>query len=218
MKKVLLLEDKIERDSLQQANINFDKFENFKAVLGKNDCDAFLNDFEHLDIFEVIIVHASIGCSDKNSVIQEIKKYCSDKNKILVTFSGGGDIGSFINNTLEITAKSLYTNLHIFLSHYPDPSSHILMLAYGEKWSINIFLNILEKLNIFIENNKDDLIEDYDDFEDDFDLIRLKSIIGYEEYESKISKNKNSNQTIGLSQIAMIRDNLANLIQDQVNE
>lgn len=216
MKKVLLLEDKTQRDSLRQANIDFDKFTNLEAMFGESACKAVLNNLEYLNNFDVIIVHASIQCDEKQNILQEIKKYCSEKNKILVIFSGGGDIGSFKNNTLEITAKSLYANLLVFLSHYPA-SSHILMLAYGEKWSINIFLNILERLNIFIEDNKDDLTEDYDDFEDDFDLIRLKNIIGIEEYISKISKNKNSNQTIGMSQIKIIRDSLVEIILEHVN-
>lgn len=216
MKKVLLLEDKIQRDSLKQANINFSKFTNLEAKFGEDACSQFLNDLEYLNSFDVIIVHASIRCVENQNIIQEIKKHCSEKDKTLVIFSGGGDIGHFKNNTLEVTAKSLYTNLPAFLSHYPD-SSHALMLAYGEKWSINIMLNIIEKLNIFIEDNKDDLTEDYDDFEDDFDLIRLRSIIGIDEYTSKISKNKNSNQTIGMSQIKLIKDNLVELIMGKVN-
>ncbi|MBD3808233.1 MAG: hypothetical protein IE909_10190 [Campylobacterales bacterium] len=215
MKKVLLLEDKLERDSLKNANIDFNKFNNLKAIFGKSACNSILNDFEQFDTFEIIIVHASIEYDEEQDVIQEIKKYCNEKNKTLVTFSGAGDIGSLRSNTLEITAKSFYTNLPIFMKHYPE-TSHVLMLAYGENWSLNIFLNTLEKLNIFIENNDENLIEDYDDFEDDFDLIRLKSIIGIEEYASKISKNKNNNQTIEMSQIKTIRDNLIEIIEEQV--
>lgn len=216
MKKVLLLEDKIERDGLKKANIDFNKFSNLKAIFGKSACNSILNDFEQFDTFEIIIVHASIEYDEEQDVIQEIKKYCNEKNKTLVTFSGAGDIGSLRSNTLEITAKSLYTNLPIFMKHYPE-TSHILMLAYGENWSLNIFLNTLEKLNIFIENNDENSIEDYDDFEDDFDLIKLKSITGNEEYASMISKNKNSDQTIEMYQIKIIRENLTSLILEQIN-
>lgn len=217
MKKVLLLEDKKQRDSLRQANIDFSKFTNLEAKFGEGACKVVLNlnNLEYLNNFDVIIVHASIQCDENQNILQEIKKYCSENNKTLVTFSGGGDIGSFKNNTLEVTAKSLYANLSVFLSHYPN-SSHILMLAYGEKWSINILLNIVERLNIFIEDNKNDLIEDYDDFEDDFDLIKLQNIFGIEEYKSKISINKNGNQTIGMSQIKIIRDNLIEKTMEQV--
>lgn len=218
MKNVILLEDKVDRDSLKQAHIDFDKFENLKAVLGKYDCNAILSSFVQLDTFEVIIVHASIECDEKQNVIQEIKKYCSEKNKTLVIFSGGGDIGSLKNNTLEITAKSLYANLPTFMKHYPD-SSHILMLAYGENWCLNIVLNILEKLNNFIENNNENFIEDdYDEFENDYELIKLKSILGNVEYESKISQNKNGDRTIAIFQIKTIRDNLVNIILEKINE
>jgi hypothetical protein len=133
-----------------------------------------------------------------------------------VIFSGAGDIGSLRGNTLEITAKSLYTNLPIFMKHYPD-FSHILMLAYGENWSLNIVLNVIEKLNVFIENNHDNLVEDYDEFEDDFELIKLKIILK-DRYENLISKNKNGNQTIEMYQIKTIRENLTNLILEQINE
>lgn len=216
MKKILLLEDKIQRDSLKQANIDFNKFTNIEVMLGENACNVLLNSFKYLDNFDVIIVHAGIQCDEKQNILIEIKKYCSKKNTTLVTFSGGADVSFFKDDTLEVTAKSLYTNLPVFLSSYPD-SSHILMLAYGEKWSINILLNIVEKLNIFIEENRDDLIEDYDEFEDDFDLIKLKNIISNERYTSQISKNKNSDQTIKMHQIKIIKENLISLISEQIN-
>jgi hypothetical protein len=82
MKKVILLEDKIERDSLKQANIDFKKYQYLETVLGGHDCNNILSDFKNLDTFEMIIIHASIQCDEEQDVIQEIKKYCNEKRKL----------------------------------------------------------------------------------------------------------------------------------------
>ncbi len=213
MKKVILLEDKIDRDSLKQSNIDFTKYDNIEAVFGKDNCNKYLNNFNELDAFDTVIIHESIQYEEKN-IIQQLKNYCS--NKSLVIFSGGGDIGTFKNNMLEVTAKSLYGNLPIFLEKYPK-DSHILMLAYGENWSLNILLNTLEKLNILIEDSDESFEEDFDEFEDDF-FHQIKKILNYEDYKSIFDEVVIDNYEISLYQIKTIRDNLLNIINRIIYE
>lgn len=213
MKKVILLEDKIDRDSLKQSNIDFTKYDNLEAVFGKDNCNKYLNNFNELDVFDTVIIHASIQYEEEN-IIQQLKNYCNDK--FLIIFSGGGDIGTFKNNMLEVTAKSLYSNLPIFLEKYPK-DSHILMLAYGENWSLNILLNTLEKLNLLIEDSDESLEEDFDEFEDDF-FHQIKKILNYEDYKSIFDEVVIDNYEISLYQIKTIRDNLLNIINRIIYE
>lgn len=217
MKKIILLEDKVDRDSLNQANIDFDQYTNLEAVFGKNECIEYLNDFSKLDDFEIVIIHASIQGESQENIVQKVKDYCAKFQKSLVIFSGGGDIGTLRNNTLEITAKSLYINLPTFLETYPD-NSHLLMLAYGEHWYLNILLRILERLNILIEENDENFTEDYDEFEDDYDFVKVKKILSDKDYKVIFLNINIEDDEITISQIKSIRDNMAKLIRDNVNE
>jgi len=219
MKKIILLEDKIERDNLKQCTIDFDNYKNIETFIGKSAC-VKLNDFiknnESLNAFDTILIHASIKCNETN-IIGKLKTYCSINSKNLVIFSGGGDIGSLQDNTLEITAKNLYENIEVFLDNYPD-TSHLLMLAYSERWTLNIFLNLLEKLNKFIENNTNDYMEDFDEFEDDFDLLRIKVILNSNEYEDILKDINIKDDEITISQMKILSNNLKNLIKSKANE
>lgn len=214
MKKIILLEDKIDRDSLKQSNVDFKLYDNFVAVFGRDNCNKYLSDFDKLDDFDTIMIHASIQIDEHENIIQQLKNYCNDKS--LVIFSGGGDIGTFKNNMLEVTAKSLYANLPIFLEKYPK-DSHILMLAYGENWSLNIFLGTLEKLNILIEDSNENFEEDFDEFEDDF-FYQVKKVLNDEDYKSIFDKVVIDDYEINLSQIKTIRDNLSKIVNRIIHE
>lgn len=219
MKKIIFFENKVDRKN--SYNIDFSKHREFlNTVFGNDACnkelDAFLKDNTILDQYDTVLMHATIYHEDKrNKLFRTLKEYC--KNKInLVIFSGGGDIGSLNNNILEVTAKSFYENINIFLNKYQDATSNLLMLAYGENWDLNMLLNTLEKLNVFIANN-DEIIEDFDDFEDDFNFIKIKKVLAPAEYKLIFKNVKIDDYEINTDQIKIIRDNLKNLIQDRAN-
>jgi hypothetical protein len=219
MKKILLLEDKIDRDSLKQSNVDFDNFSFLETKFGdkaNDQLNKFIANNDDFNSYDTIIIHGSIQCIEEN-IVSLLRTYCSKNNKSLVIFSGGSDISSFQNNILEITAKSFYENIEVFLNHYSN-TSHVLMLAYGEIWALNILLNLLEKLNIFVENNEDNHVEDFDDFEDDFDLLKIKKLLNNIEYENLFRNIDKEIEEISISQIKIMSDNLKKLIEAKANE
>ena len=61
-----------------------------------------------------------------------------------------------------LNSKSFYSqNLELFLEDAKaSREENLLLLAYGKKWKINIILNTLAKINLFIANNiNEDIIE-----------------------------------------------------------
>ncbi len=219
MRKIIFFENKVARKD--NYSIDFAKYEKLETVFGDEKCnkvlDDFLEDNSMFDQYDTILIHATLYYeNERSNLFRTLKEYC--KNKIsLVIFSGGGDIGSLNNNTLEVTAKSFYENIKIFLEKYQDNASNLLMLAYGENWDLNMLLNILEKLNILIEDNDDDFIEDYDDFKDDFDFFKIKKVLDSIQYEQIFTNVDIEDYEISITQIKTIRDNLRNLIQDKAN-
>ncbi len=219
MKKIILFEDKIDRDSKQQCNINLNECTFLETVFGSNECTSLLSSFidndRVLSLYDTILIHASIEFSDDISIIDKLKNYCNANSKKLVIFSGGGDIGSLQNNTLNITAKSLYENIEIFLKEYQKNTSNLLMLAHGQNWILNILLNSLEKLNLYIENNKES--EKYNIFLMTVGLNKIKQIIDTREYDSIIENIETPDRKININQMKQISANLKKLIQDKAN-
>ncbi len=227
MRKIIFFENKVARKD--NYSIDFAKYEKLETVFGDEKCnkvlDDFLEDNSMFDQYDTILIHATIYYENKRpELFRTLKEYC--KNKIsLVMFSGGGDIGSLNNNILEVTAKSFYENIEIFLEKYQNDASNLLMLAYGENWDLNMLLNILEKLNILIEDNndeKDDFVDfvefdSIDDFKVNFDFTKIKKVLNIDEYKSIFNDVDIYDYEINISQIKTIRDNLENLIQDKAN-
>ncbi len=220
MKTIILLENKVSRKD--KYNIGFSKHKNLESIFGDEKCNEVLSDFLKdntlFDQYDTIFIHSSIFHEDERPVLfRTLKEYCIKNKKTLVKFSGGGDIGSLNNNTLELTAKSFYENVEIFLYEYEKNTADLLMLGYGKSWDLNILLNILEKINILIEDNNGEFKEDFDEFEDEFDLPKLKKIFGINIYERILENVKIDEDEINLDQIKTIYNNLKRLIQDKVN-
>ena len=212
---ILFLEDKETRESrIDISNENIDVF------IGYSKCEQQLNDFiknnEIFNKYDIIIIHESINFKKDTDIIHKIKGYCKNNAKKLVIFSGNNSQPSLSNNTLTITAKSLYSNIKIFLENYKNNQSNILMLAYGEHWRLNILLNILEKINMFIENLEETENITFNRFKKDY-IFKIKPIMTNEEYNNLFGNEKIGSK-IDLSQIKIFRDNLKQLIQDKVNE
>lgn len=202
-KEILLLENKIDRE-----NINQDKLKKLaessvlEIVFGDNNCNDLLNKFmddsEQFNQYSTIIIHASIYTIEKREKLFDRLKVQKEKN--IVIFSGEGSTISLNTNSFILPAKVLYShNLEIFVR---EPNRNILMLGYGKNWKINILLNILEKLNLFIDKN---ILEKYnfDNFEDEIKLLDLKNIMDDDSYDDFINQdpykddiNKNKIQQI----------------------
>ncbi len=213
MSKILLLENKRERQ--KNYHIDFRNLKEIDNVLGDDECNGilknFLDDNSIFDKYETIIIHKGIYFENaRDKLFQDLKNYSKKKN--LVIFSGENSQVSLRNNVLEVSAISIYKNIEEYVSEYSKNLANILILGYGKKWEANILLNILEKINIFIEENQDDEEFDFDEFEDEVDLLELKklnivyaTIVPY--------KNEIRNQ-----EITILRDRLYTMIEEKSYE
>jgi len=210
---ILLLENK----QLRQKKFEIKNISKIDNILGDEKCNEiisnFLKDNSIFNKYDTIIIHESIYFEEKRAILFEtLKKYSKSKN--LVIFSGSRDTSSLNKNILEISAKTMYVNLEDFINEYNNNHKELLILAYGKLWKFNFLLNILEKLNIFIDENFENDIElDFDEFEDDFDLFKIKEHISQEDYENIFSNIDDYEDEITLEQIIKLRDNLKKLIK-----
>jgi len=207
MKKILLIEDRPQRqnDFLKLSNIDLAKYEDF--LDNKTDIDI---DFD-LSFYDVIIAHQSIFINERKEILGKIKKYCIENNKPLVLFSGNNEI-SYTHNEHEelvLNSKDIYSaNLILFLEEFQKQSLNIRILAFGNKWKLNILLNVLEEINIFIEKNTDEDI-DYDDFLNKT-KVHLIQELDIEFYQMNIEDN-----WVYLEEIIKFRDSVLESIQNK---
>jgi len=217
-KEILLLEDKVNRDSLKIDALR--KLEtttslSLEVILGADKCndvlDRFMNDASIFSQYTTIIIHASIYRSETREILFNKLKESKDKN--IVIFSGDSTF-SLIDNKLTLSAESLYSgNLEIFLH---EKNKNLLVLGFGKKWKLNILLNILEKLNFFIEQNGEESF-DFDDFEDRIELLELKYMMIDENYDNFISRTTYEDE-IKRDQISLIQQRIGSHIKELANE
>ncbi len=216
---ILLLENK----EVRQKNIAIDFDDQIiHNILGDDKCNeilsSFLDDESVLESYDTIIIHESIYLeNERDNLLKKLETFCSQSEKKLIKFSGHNTQAHLKNNLLEISAKSLYANLMIFLEEYINDDANILMLAYGKNWQLNLLLNVLEKLNLFIENSIEGDSFDFDEFEDDFDLLKIKRVLGNKEYE-KLLIGIDIDYEISITEIKLLTDNLKKIIQEKTNE
>lgn len=215
MKKILLLENKDNRQDILTFNLKQYSFLN--NVLGDNNCNSLLDDFlENQSIFDkydTIIIHESIYYDLKREeLFAVLNNFCSEKK--LIKFSGNNTQFSLENEfSLQLSPTSLYENLKVFLEAYEVDDSNILMLALGENWYLNVLLNSLEKLNIFIENNNEHRNKSI--FSSKTGLSKIKAV-NPESYAFIFSGIESN--TITIDQMKKVVDSLKKLIQDKVDE
>ncbi len=215
MRKILLLENKDYRQ--KKLAINFKTFDFIDNILGDKACnillDEFLKDQSKFDIYDTIIIHESIYYNLKREkLFDTLDKFCLDKG--LIKFSGNNTQFSLENElSLQLNPTTLYENLEIFLETYKVDDPNILMLALGKNWYLNVLLNSLEKLNIFIENNNKPKQKSI--FSSKTGLTKIKAVSpeSYALIFSGIESN-----TITTDQMKKVAEKLKNLIQDKANE
>jgi len=212
MKKIILLENQTTRQ--QGIQINCEK------ILGNENCNEKLENFMKnnsiFDEYDVIIIHENIYLeNERKELFNVLESYCNEK--YLVKFSGNNSQSSINNKILSLSAKTLYENIEEYLKENESGQANILMLAYGKYWDLNKLLNILQSLNLFIEEFDEENEIDFDEFEDDFDLLELKKILSKEDYKSLFINISDFEDDINLEQINILASNFEQLIQEKSN-
>ena len=192
MKKIALIEDRTRRQELFVEatkidlyrylvldNIIEDSYQEFK--------DTILKDDSILDKYDIIVSHRS-AFEDKNSqILSLIEKHCEKFGKSLIYFSGGISVNLYSHDNFDkliLNSKTFYSqNLKIFLDAAKEDKENILILSYGNNWKLNIVLNNLENVNLFLERYKLGK-KDIDEF--DNSKIRELEQIDFPFYSSKL--------------------------------
>lgn len=221
MKKILLIEDRSHRqnDFLKQVNINLD---NYKDILDNKIDDKyeeFINDIQSdnfdLSIYDVIIAHQSIFINEYKEILGKLKHHCKENHKALVLFSGGNET-SYIYDSYEelgLSSEIFYSqNFKLFLDDFKLNNINIRILTFGNKWKLNIILNVLEKVNFFIDTNKDEDI-DYDEFMNSTKSDLLNNL-NIDFYKMKLDGTWIDNR----SEIIKLRDDILNHIKEMADE
>lgn len=154
MFKILLIEDRIERQRLFSEDTGFD-FNKYMDIL---DNRPSLEDGIDLSIYSTIICHRSAFGESNDNILDRLKDHCKRTKTQLVFFSGGISSTFYSNTTYEfllLNSKSFYSrNLTFYLDEVLKGSlSNLGIMAYGKNWKINLMLDVLSKVNMFINQN-----------------------------------------------------------------
>jgi len=214
---ILLLENNTIRKN--KSEINFENYsEVMESVFSDTKCnsllDNFLEDNYIFDKYKTIIIHENIYREEqRKKLFNVLESYA--KNKNLVKFSGNNTQASLTDRRLQLSAENLYKNLETFLQESKKDESNILILAYGQHWDLNKLLNTLQELNLFIEDYDEEI--DFDEFEDDFDLLELQKILSDDDYKKLFKNLDDFEDEIDLEQIKVLACNFEILIQEKSN-
>lgn len=222
MKKILLIEDRCKRQELftKDTNIELNQYGDILDNFTGEEYDAFLSSFIKddfsLENYAVIIVHKSAFHDKNTQILLKLSEYCKIERKPLVLFSGGLSANYYKNDefeTLELNSKIFYSqNLKLFLEDFKNNNQNILILCYGIQWKLNIALNILEKLNRFIEKNNEKTKIYYDKILIEIDFDKLKSI------QLKFDDLVVENGWITLSEVVKLRDCMFQSMSEFIDE
>lgn len=221
MKKILLIEDRTKRqnDFLSELNIDLTHYESILDNKIDSQYSQFLQEIKdntfNLNIYEIIIAHESIFIGENRVVLNKLKAYCKVNKKTLVLFSGSNS-NSYNNEEYEelgLISSDLYSeNLVLFLEEFQKGNKNILILSYGKQWKLNIVLNILEKVFLFIELHKDEDDIDFDEFQNFSQSYLLNNLeIGF--YNLEVDGS-----WVNLSEIIKLKENILEHIKEMADE
>lgn len=222
MRKILLIEDRAYRqnDFLKQININLDEY---KDILDNKIDDKyieFIKDMKNnrfdLSIYDVIIAHQSIFINEYKEILGKIKNYCKENKKALVLFSGGNET-SYMNDEYEelgLSSEVFYSqNLQLFLDDFRLNHINIRILTYGNRWKLNIMINILEQMNYFIDiTSKERVLHNVFERNNRVFFNNINTL-GIDLYQYKKDGNK-----IYISEIIKLRDDILKHIKEMADE
>ena len=219
---ILLIEDRTERQNrfTSQTGIDLDKKKYTNIIDNKISKEydklfaEFKNDNYNLDKYSIIITHRSAFSKKNSEILDKLKEYCKRERKTLIFFSGG--ISNSVHFTtpfefLLLNSKTFYSNnLKIFLKDYiKNDKANIRILAYGKDWSINLLLNKLEKINLFICTNKHEEMIEYEEFKDEIKIKDIENFI-------KIVEPKQKNGWVQINDLKKFTSKLTNQIKERI--
>ncbi len=170
MKKILLIEDRKERQQrfVNHTNIDLNEYsdtlENRTGQAYDEVYESFKKGEFNFDDYVMVISHKSAFNGDTQEVLYGIENECKNRAIPLVLFSGGITANYYEEEKkfkkLELNSKDFYSqNLQLFLDNYKkNRKIELLMLSYGKRWKLDIVLNCMEKINYFIEDNKEEKV------------------------------------------------------------
>ena len=193
---ILLIEDRTERQNKFKLETDME-FNKYKDILDNKigkEYEKLFAEFKdnnyNLEKYTTIITHRSAFLKQNSEILDRLKEYCKKEKKTLVFFSGGISNSIHLQNPFEfllLNSKTFYSdNLKIFLEDYRNNSkSNILILEYGKYWSINLLLNKVEKINMFIANPQKKEEIQYEDFIDETNIRDIEQFIQIDEPPQK---------------------------------
>ena len=161
MKKILLIEDRVERQKKFTEDTGI-KLEEYSDILD----NVTSLDKTSLDKYSIIVTHRSAFENRSENSLDFLKKHCETTHTQLVFFSGGISSTYYSKTKFEfllLNSKSFYNkNLKEFLDDFrdkmnTDKNGNILLLGYGKYWEINIILNTISKINMFISKKENEM-------------------------------------------------------------
>ncbi len=167
--KILLIEDKAQRQQLFMKDLGIELLDpKYNDILDNAVDQRYLEIYEQLkkdlliyDNYSIIIAHKSAFDENNEAIIAKLKK----ESRILILFSGGIDANYYVKNdtneVLELNSKIFYSNnLKKFLEDFKNKKiPNILSLCYGDKWKLNIALNIVEEINYLLNETNDNIVD-----------------------------------------------------------
>ncbi len=191
--KILLIEDRADRQR-KFTKIDFFQYPMVDNKIGdayKVIEKAFNEEQFELNDYDLIISHRSAFGENNSKVLSKIKEFCKKSKKQLILFSGGISVPFYATTpfeSLSINSKELYgDNLELFLEDaQANKRSNLLLLAYGKNWELNILLNTLEKINMFLVKYEKSIT--YSRFKLDTKYKTIEKLIDFEEYNSGFTK------------------------------
>ena len=166
---IYLFDDRQGRRDLYTKSINrfsaIIKPEILRLNVEGNFEESLIENFGDADL---IILHSSYLIKGGEIKSEEISNFFLKNGIDVVTFSGGTDNGSVINQergTLyNINAERMYENLEIFLNDYElNGVPNLELLMWGNHYTINQLLSFQWKLgNLFINDNLNKPISNHD--------------------------------------------------------
>ena len=224
MKKVLLIEDRFKRQEKfkEKLKINLEKYNDVldNAVYeGYEEVYSFLKN-HNLDFspYDIVLVHKSAFGDENSTISAYIEQECKKMSIMLIYFSGGIDANYYKKEDnfelFEVNSTTLYSeNITLFLEVYRNGILAPGLILYGKHWKINVLCNQLNKLNIYIEQLKDN-----DELENFFyeDNSYLQDIL-FKMEDIEFYKPKPINEEISKDEMKKLRDSIRYNIEKKLN-
>jgi hypothetical protein len=222
MKKILLIEDRKERQQrfVNCTNIDLNDYSDTLENITGQEYDEVYESFKknefNFNDYAMVIVHKSAFNGDTQKILYGIERECKSRAIPLVFFSGGITANYYEEEKnfkkLELNSKDFYSqNLQMFLENYRRTREvELLMLSYGQRWKLDIVLNCMEKINIFIETHKNEEDIIYNEFVNHTDFHLLESL------KIKYSKPTIENGWIYLSELKKIALDIKLYIKESI--